>query len=111
MKRPTKVSSALLTVRIGAELDRSLAREARRSRKTKSELAREILTAGLSGKQAPDPAAEARRQSLLVSRRRSEREILDFLGQAAAITDQRGRCDDDELRAADEALRRWLALA
>jgi len=83
MKRPRKVSSALLTVRIGAELDRSLAREARRSRKTKSELARAILTAGLSGKQAPDPAAEARRQSLLVSRRRSEREILDFLGQAA----------------------------
>jgi mRNA interferase MazF len=29
----------------------------------------------------------------------------------SAITDQLGRCDDDELRAADEALRRWLALA
>jgi hypothetical protein len=33
MKRPKKVSS-VLTVRIGVELDRSLAREARRSRKT-----------------------------------------------------------------------------
>jgi hypothetical protein len=82
MKRPKKVSSAL-TVRIGVELERSLAREARRSRKTKSELAREILTTGLAGKDAPDPAAEARRQSLLVSRRRSERETLGFLEQVA----------------------------
>ncbi|HVR10431.1 MAG TPA: antitoxin MazE-like protein [Thermoanaerobaculia bacterium] len=82
VKRPRKVSSAL-TIRIGAELDRSLAREARRSRKTKSELAREILAAGLAGEEAPDPAAEARRQSLLVSRRRSERDTLDFLEHAA----------------------------
>jgi mRNA interferase MazF len=28
----------------------------------------------------------------------------------AAITAQLGRCDDNELRAADEALRRWLTL-
>jgi hypothetical protein len=82
-KGPRKVSSALLTVRIGVELDRSLAHEARRSRKTKSEVAREILTASLAGKRAPDLATEARRQSLLVSRRRSERETLDFLEQAA----------------------------
>jgi plasmid stability protein len=80
--RAKKITSAL-TVRIGAELDRSLAREARRRRKTKSELAREILTAGLAGREAPDPVAEARRQSLLVSRRRSERETLDFLGRVA----------------------------
>jgi len=82
MKPPKKVAAAL-TVRIGVELDRSLAREARRSRKTKSELARDILTAGLAGKGAPDPAQEARRQSLLVSRRRSERETLGFLEQVA----------------------------
>jgi Protein of unknown function (DUF3018)/Ribbon-helix-helix protein, copG family len=79
--------TSALTVRIGAELDRSLTREARRSRKTKSELAREILTAGLAGKVAPDPAAEARRQSLRVRRRRSEREALDFL---ARVADTRG---------------------
>ncbi|MBV8201735.1 MAG: DUF3018 family protein [Acidobacteria bacterium] len=82
VRRPKKISSAL-TVRIGADLDRSLAREAKRSRKTKSELARDILTAGLAGKEAPDPASEARRQSLLVSRRRSERETVDFLAQVA----------------------------
>ena len=81
--RPKKTSS-VLTLRIGTELDRSLARAARRSRKTKSEVAREILTAGL-GEEAPDPAQEARRQSLLVSRRRSERQALDFLEQAADV--------------------------
>jgi len=82
MKRPRKVSSAL-TIRIGPELDRSLAREARRSRKTKSELAREILAAGLAGEETPDPREEARRQSLLVSRRRSENETLDFIEKTA----------------------------
>jgi hypothetical protein len=86
MRRPKKITAAL-TVRIDAELDRSLAREARRSRKTKSALAREILTAGLAGKETPDAAAEARRQSLLVSRRRSEREALAFL---ARVADTRG---------------------
>ena len=28
----------------------------------------------------------------------------------AAIAGELGRCDEDELRAAEEALRRWLAL-
>ena len=81
--RLLKKASSALTVRIGADLDRSLTHEARRCRKTKSELAREILTTGLAGKEAPDPAEEARRQSLLVSRRRSERETLAFLEEVA----------------------------
>jgi antidote-toxin recognition MazE-like antitoxin/ribbon-helix-helix CopG family protein len=75
---------AVLTVRIGADLTRSLTREARRRRKTKSEVAREILAAGLGGEGGDlDLAQEARRQSLLVSRRRSEREILEFVEQTA----------------------------
>jgi len=82
VNRPEKTSS-VLTIRIGAELTRSLTREARRRRKTKSEVVREILTASLAGGEAPDPAEEARRQSLLVSRRRSERGTLDFLEEAA----------------------------
>ena len=74
----------MLTIRIGDDLTRSLAREARRRRKTKSEVAREILAAGLSSEGgALDPAQEARRQSLLVSRRRSEREALEFVEQTA----------------------------
>lgn len=77
-------TSTVLTVRMGAELDRSLAREARRRRKTKSELVREILTAELGGdRDLLGRQEEARRQSLLVSRRRSEREALDFIEQNA----------------------------
>lgn len=45
--------------------------------------------------------------------RRSSQIMVDKIVSVprSAITDQLGRCDDDELRAADEALRRWLALA
>jgi hypothetical protein len=71
-----------------ANLTRSLAREARRRRKTKSEVAREILAAGLGGEGGVvDLAQAARRQSLLVSRRRSEKETLEFIEQ---IADTRG---------------------
>ncbi len=83
MSRAEK-TSAVLTVRIGADLTRSLAREARRRRKTKSEVAREILAAGLGGEAGNlEAEQEARRQSLLVSRRRSEREALEFVEQTA----------------------------
>jgi len=77
-------SSSVLTVRIDPDLETTLAREARRRRTSKSELVREILTAGLGGETGlPDLAREARRQSTLVSRRRSERDVLDFLEHAA----------------------------
>jgi hypothetical protein len=83
MKEPA-ASSGVLTVRIGSDLESSLAREARRRRKSKSELVREILAAGLGGEGGvPDLAQEARRQSTLVSRRRSDKEMLDFLEHAA----------------------------
>lgn len=77
-------SSTVLTVRMTADLDRSLAREARRRRKTKSELVREILAAELRGdRDRVRQQEEARRQSLLVSHRESEREALDFIEQTA----------------------------
>ena len=82
--RHAERATAVLTVRMGAELDRSLAREARRRRKTKSELVREILAAELGGnRNRLGHEEEARRQSLLVSGRRSEREALDFIERAA----------------------------
>jgi hypothetical protein len=82
--KPSGDSSSILTIRIGSDLRRSLAREARRNRKTKSELVREILAAGLGSEAGvPDLAQEARRQSTLVSRRGSEREALEFLEHAA----------------------------
>ena len=86
MSRADK-ASAVLTIRIDADLTRSLAREARRRRKTKSEVAREILAAGLNAEGGNLIAQEARRQSLLVSRRRSERETLEFIEQTADTRD------------------------
>jgi len=51
MSRAEK-TPAVLTIRMDADLTRSLAREARRRRKTKSEVAREILAAGSHARQS-----------------------------------------------------------
>jgi metal-responsive CopG/Arc/MetJ family transcriptional regulator len=76
--------SSVLTIRLGAELSRALEGTARRRRTTKSELVRRVLTAALAEEDGvPDLAEEARRQSLLVSDRESERETLEFLEHAA----------------------------
>jgi hypothetical protein len=80
--RPAREVDALLTLRIRSSTARALEREARRRRRTKSEVARAILEEGL-GRRHPDPAAEARRQSLLVSRRESEIDALSFVAEAA----------------------------
>jgi hypothetical protein len=79
--RPT--SSAVVTLRVSREFDRAITREARRRRRTRSALLREILERALAGGAEADPAAEARRQSFLVSRRASEREALEFVESAA----------------------------
>ena len=76
--------TTVLTLRVPADLDRRIAQEARRARKTKSALLRDALLQVFAGGPAPgDPAREARRQSLLVSRRASEREAIDFTEHAA----------------------------
>lgn len=77
MARP-KTDSTVLTLRVPASLDRRLAHEARRRRQTRSEVARAILEAEL-GSGGADLATEARRQSLLVRRRASEREAMEFM--------------------------------
>jgi hypothetical protein len=47
---------------------------------------REVIEAALAGATAAeDPAAEARRQSLLVSGRRSEKDALRFIEGAADV--------------------------
>jgi hypothetical protein len=70
--------SEVLTIRVTPEVRKRLAREARRSRRSPSEMARAILEAHLSGSPI-DPAAEARRQSLLASALDDDREALDFV--------------------------------
>lgn len=81
----TNVSS-VLTLRLTADVARRLGREARRSRRSRSEVARAILEAHLAGPVA-DPLAEARRQSLLASAQDADRETLDFIEHAG---DSRG---------------------
>ena len=80
--------SRIVTLRVPAALDRRLASEARRQRRTKSDLAREALSTAFGESVATeDPGREARRQSLLVSSRKSEREAVGFV---AAVADLRG---------------------
>ena len=84
----SRSESQIVTLRVPVSLGRSIQREARRRRRTKSELVREILaTAFAEGDSGRDPAQEARRQSLLVSTRASEKDALAF-NEAAA--DRRG---------------------
>ena len=78
MARPER--STVLTLRVPSELDRRIEKAARRRRRTKSALLREALQSAFGGEGPPDdPAREARRQSLLVSGRASEREALEFI--------------------------------
>jgi len=81
----TGSASTVLTIRVPADVGRHLSREARRQRRTRSDVARAILEAGLSGLPAHDPGLEARRQSMLASAHASEREALQFLGDFADL--------------------------
>lgn len=85
-------ASTVLTIRVDPSLKRSLAREARRRHTTKSELVRELLATGLDdARGAPDLVQEARRQSVLVSQRETERDTLDFIEHAADTVVDRQR--------------------
>ena len=82
---PGKMSSAVVSLRVSADLDRRLAAAARRRHQSRSETARLILEAALATDPAPDPAREARRQSRLVSTRASEQDALEFIATAADL--------------------------
>ena len=85
MARPTSGTSTVLTIRVSRDLARRLAREARRLRRTRSQTARALLESALDDRPSADPAAEARRQSLLASGRASEKEALAFVTGAADL--------------------------
>jgi hypothetical protein len=85
---PKTGKSTVVTLRVPHALDRRIEQAARRKRKSRSALLREALeVAFASGASPADPAHEARRQSLLVSGRASERDALEFVRHAA---DDRG---------------------
>jgi hypothetical protein len=77
-------STDVLTIRVPRSVVRRLTAEARRRRLTRSAMARAILEQGLGG-EVVDPLAEARRQSLLVRRRKSERDVIRFITDAADL--------------------------
>ena len=83
-------TSRVLTFRASASIVRALSRMARQRRQTRSEVIRAILEEALrvDGRE-DDPVREARRQSLLVSRRTSDRETLDFIEHVADTQDWR----------------------
>jgi hypothetical protein len=76
--------SEVLTIRVPRALGRRLSHEARKQRRTRSEVARDLIAAGL-GDAPDDPYAEARRQSLLVRERDSEQEALQFVLEHADL--------------------------
>jgi predicted transcriptional regulator len=78
------MSDSVLTIRVPRELSLRLNREARRQRRSRSAVARDLLAESL-GANPRDLAVEARRQSLLVKRRKSERDALAFIVGAADI--------------------------
>jgi predicted transcriptional regulator len=78
--------STVLTLRVPLDVDRRVAQAARRRRRSKSAVLREALQNAFGSDAPPDdPAREARRQSLLVSGRASERDALEFLERAADL--------------------------
>lgn len=77
--------SAVLSVRVDAPLNRELARESRRTGRTKSEVAREILERALLDHEGEALATRARRQSLLVRDRESEADALHFVSDVADL--------------------------
>lgn len=81
MSRP---KSTVVTLRVPEDLERRIAREARRLRRSRSDVVRDALQVAFGESLAAEnPAREARRQSLLVSDRPSEGEALDFIEAAA----------------------------
>lgn len=81
---PEPSHTTVLTIRVPVDLDRRIARAARQRKSTKSALLREAIASAFGdAPEADDPAREARRQSLLVSGRASDRDVLDFVDHVA----------------------------
>jgi predicted transcriptional regulator len=78
-------ASEVLTIRVPRALGRRLAREARRQRRTRSDVARTLLTRALESVPADDARTEAERQSRLASQQAAERDTLRFIVNAADL--------------------------
>jgi hypothetical protein len=81
----TRDGSSVLTIRVPCAVAQRLAREARRQRRTRSAVARDLLVASLEPQTGDDLAAEARRQSLLVRNQPAERKAVKVLMHLADL--------------------------
>ncbi len=81
----TTTPSAVLTLRVPRDTERRLLREARRRRRTRSDVAREILVAGLADPHDHDARTEARRQSALATAHGANDDIVRFITAAADL--------------------------
>jgi len=77
--------SEVLTIRVPRELGQRLAREARRQRRSRSAVARDLLAGSLGEGMERDLQSEARRQSLLVRDRKSETDTLKIVSDLADL--------------------------
>jgi predicted transcriptional regulator len=77
--------SDVLTIRIPREISQRLAREARRRRQSRSAVARDLLAESLGDDAERDLQSEARRQSLLVRGRKSEKDALRIVSDFADL--------------------------
>lgn len=86
MAKP-RSASTVLTIRVSRDVERRLQEEARRQRKTRSDVARAILESSLFGSRSADPRIEARRQSKLAAASASEADYLRFITDLADLRD------------------------
>jgi predicted transcriptional regulator len=84
MKKPVE-PTAVLTIRVSRTLNRRLAREARRRRTTRSNVAREILATTLDETDRDDLQEEAIRQSRRASAQAADAGALDFIESVADL--------------------------
>jgi predicted transcriptional regulator len=81
----TSDHSSILTIRVPRALAQKLAREARRQRRTRSAVARDLIVASLDTRAEGDLAAEARRQSLRARQHRAEPKALQLIAEVADL--------------------------
>ena len=78
--------SEVLTIRVPRQVGQRLAREARRQRRgSRSAVARDSSAGSLGGGVERDVQSEARRQSLLVRDRKSEKDALKIVSDLADL--------------------------
>ena len=102
----------MLTLRVPRELDRLIEREARRRRRTKSAVLREVIEGAFAGG-APRLVRLTLPPGPRTGLKSASQVIIDKIVSVprGAVSGEIGNCDAGELDAVDDGLRRWLEIA